>query len=136
LALAAKVEAEETIRESKPGKATAQVLRGVAWSALFAREFTKALTDSERAHAIFPDDLGPETNRAYALMFLERKEAKALYLANKGKRMSGQDSRLWEHVIVKDFAELRQAGLTHPMMAHIEKELGVSPDGSADIGRR
>jgi TPR repeat protein len=137
LALAAKVEAEETIRESKPGKATAQVLNGVAWSALFAREFTKALTDSERAHALLPDDLVPETNRAHALMFLEREEeAKALYLANKGKRMSGQDSRLWEHVIVKDFAELRQAGLTHPMMADIEKELGVSPDGSADIGRR
>jgi hypothetical protein len=35
--------------------------------------------------------------------------------------------RLWEHVIAEDFAEFRKAGLTHPMVADIEKELGVSP---------
>jgi hypothetical protein len=29
-------------------------------------------------------------------------------------------------VLVEDFAEFRKAGLTHPMMAEIEKELGVS----------
>jgi hypothetical protein len=61
-------------------------------------------------------------------MFLERgEEAKALYLAHKGEPVSGQDGELWERVIVEDFAELRKAGLTHPMMADIEKELGVSP---------
>ena len=137
LASAAKVETEETIREGKPGKDTAQVLHGVAWLALFAREFTKALTDSERALALLPDHLGPETNRAHALMFLEREEeAKALYLANLGKRMSGQDSRLWEHVIVKDFAALRQAGLTHPMMADIEEELGVLTNSNSGIDQR
>ena len=60
-------------------------------------------------------------------MFLGReKEARALYLAYKGKPVSEQDDRLWERVIVEDFAELRKAGLTHPMMADIEKELGVS----------
>ena len=40
--------------------------------------------------------------------------------------MSEQDSKLWERVIADDFAEFRKAGLTHPMMADIEKELGVS----------
>ena len=29
--------------------------------------------------------------------------------------------------IVEDFAQLRKAGLTHPIMADVEKELGVSP---------
>jgi hypothetical protein len=68
-----------------------------------------------------------ETNRAHALMFLERGEqAKALYLAHKGKPLSEQDDRLWERVIADDFAEFRKAGLTHPMMADIEKGLGVS----------
>ena len=38
-----------------------------------------------------------------------------------------QTTRLWERVIADDFAEFRKAGLTHPMMADIEKELGVSP---------
>ena len=100
----------------------------MAWYALFAREFTKALTAADRAHALLPDDLAIETDRAHALMFLERREeSNALYLAHKGKPLSEQDARLWERVIADDFAEFRKAGLTHPMMADIEKELGVSP---------
>ena len=62
-------------------------------------------------------------------MFLgNEKESKAVYLTYKGKPMSGPDGLLWERVIVEDFAEFRKGGLTHPMMADIEKELGVSPD--------
>jgi TPR repeat protein len=126
-ALAAKVEAVETKREGKPGKETAQALTSVAWHALFAREYTKALTVSDRAHALLPDNLLIETNRAHALMFLERSEdAQALYLAHKGEPMTEQDSQLWERAIAADFAEFRKVGLTHPMMVDIEKELGVS----------
>jgi hypothetical protein len=67
------------------------------------------------------------TNRAHALMFLGRGEdSKALYLAHKGKPLTEQDARLWESIIVEDFAEFRKAGLTHSMMADIEKELGVA----------
>jgi TPR repeat protein len=126
--LALKVEEVETKREGKPSEETAQALEVVAWYALFAREFTKALTVADRAHALLPDDLGIETRRAHALMFVDyREECKALYLAHRGKAMSGQDERLWERAIAEDFAEFRKAGLTHPMMAEIEKELGVSP---------
>jgi TPR repeat protein len=71
-ALAAKVEAEETKREGKPGEKTAMELYDVAWYALLTREFTKALTFADRAHALRPDDLGTEINGAHALMFLER----------------------------------------------------------------
>jgi hypothetical protein len=113
----------------KPGEETAQALLSVAWYALFAREFTKTLTVSDRAHALFPDDLAIETNRAHALMFIGRgEESRALYLAYKGKAVSGhgQHGKLWERVIVEDFAELRKAGLTHLMMADVEKELDVS----------
>jgi hypothetical protein len=53
-------------------------------------------------------------------------EAKALYFAHKGKPVSEDDNKSWEQVIAEDFAELGKAGLTHPMMADIEKELGVS----------
>ena len=127
-ALAAKVEVVETEREGKPGEETAQALNSVAWYALFAREFTKALTVADRARALFRDDLMIETNRVHALMFVGRgEESKALYLAHKGNPLSKQDARLWERIIVEDFAEFRKAGLTHPMMADIEKELGVSP---------
>ena len=127
VAWAAKVEAEEMKREGKLGKQTAELLNLVAWHALLAREFTTALTVADRAHALFPDDLAMETNRAHALMFLEREEeSKALYLAHKGEPLSEQGSRLWERGIVEDFAEFSKAGLTHPMMVDIEKELGVS----------
>jgi hypothetical protein len=53
--------------------------------------------------------------------------AKTLYLVYDGKVLSEQDPRLWERAIAEDFAEFRKAGLTHPVMADIEKELGVSP---------
>jgi TPR repeat protein len=126
-ALAAKVEAAEIKRDGKPGDETAQALNEVAWYAMLAREFAKALAVSDRAHALLPDELAIEFNRAHALMFLERGEdTKALYLAHKGKPVSEQDARLWENVIAEGFAEFRKVGLTHPMMADIEKELGIS----------
>jgi tetratricopeptide (TPR) repeat protein len=125
-ALAAKEEAAETERGGQPGEATGRALVGVARYALFAGEFTKALTVADRAHALQSDDLKTESYRAHALMFLERGEdSKALYLAHKGTSLWG--TQLWERAIADDFAELRKAGLTHPMMADIEKELGVSP---------
>jgi hypothetical protein len=36
------------------------------------------------------------------------------------------EGQVWERVIADDFAEFRKAGLTHPMMADVEKDLGVS----------
>jgi TPR repeat protein len=126
-AFAAKLEAQETKRDGKPGEETAGALTGVIWYALFAKDFTKALTVADHAHTLFPNNLMIETNRAHALMFMRHdKEAKALYLDHKGQRMSGEDDRLWEHVIGQDFAEFRKAGLTHPMMADVEKKLGIS----------
>jgi TPR repeat protein/energy-coupling factor transporter ATP-binding protein EcfA2 len=122
---AAEKEAVETKRDGKAGEGTASALGEVAWCALFAREYERALAVAERAHALIPDDLQIESNRAHALMFLGRQEeAKALYLAYKGKRLSDKGS--WGRAIADDFAEFRKSGLMHPMMAEIEKELGVS----------
>jgi len=124
-AFAAKTEADETKRDGKPGEETAEQLSQITWYALFAREFPKALAVADRAHALFPDHLLIESNRAHALMFTEHAvEGKALYLAYKGKSIKG--SKLWERAIADDFAKFQKAGLTHPMMADIEKELGIS----------
>jgi TPR repeat protein len=126
-AFAAKVEAGETKRDGKPGRQTASELNWLLWYALVAKEFTKALTVADRAHALFPNNLAIESARAHALMFMGRgDEAKALYLAHEGERVSDQDNKLWERVIGEDFAELRKADVTHPMMADVEKELGIS----------
>jgi TPR repeat protein len=122
----ANVEAEETKRDGEPGEQTETELNRVVWCALFAKEFTKALTVAERAHALFPDDLSIETNRAHALMFMGHdEEAKALYLIHKGEVIKA-DNKLWEQIIAEDFAKFGKAGLTHPMMADIEKETGIS----------
>jgi TPR repeat protein len=132
-AFATKVEAEETKRDGKPGEQVATELSQVEWYALFAKQFTKALTVADRAHTLFPTNLLIETNRAHALMFVGREdEAKALYLAHKGELVSGAANGegaadiLWEQGVADDFAEFRKAGLTHPMMAAVEKELGIS----------
>jgi hypothetical protein len=46
---------------------------------------------ADRAHALLSDDLTIDTNRAHALIFVGRgEESKALYLAHKGKPVSGQ----------------------------------------------
>jgi hypothetical protein len=100
----------------------------VAWYALLAREFKKALIVSDRAHALLPDAIRIEANRAHALMFLgRRKESRALYLAHKGEPVLGLGSQRWEDALAEDFAEFRKAGLMPPMLADIEKELGVPP---------
>jgi len=124
--LAAQTEKQETEQQGKSAAETARALNGVTWYAVFAREFDKALSAADRAHALLPDDLTIEGNRAYALMFLGRgDEAQALYLAHKGERFP-EDNKPWEQVIAEDFDQFRKAGLTHPMMDDIEKQLGVA----------
>jgi hypothetical protein len=126
-ASAAKREVIETKLHGKPGEQTAGELQQVTWYALFAKDYMKVLVVADRAHTLSPNNLWIETNRAHALMFMGRgDEAKVLYLAHKGQRMSDKDDRSWESVIGQDFADFRKAGLTHPMMADIEKELGIS----------
>jgi len=116
------------VGEGRASKETRNALINMAWYALRVRNFTKALTLADHAHALFSDDLMVEPNRAHALMFIERgDEAKALYFAHRGQLMSEADNRTWERVITDDFAELRKSGLTHPMMADVEKEFGSSP---------
>jgi TPR repeat protein len=125
--LAAKVETEETNSDGKPGEQTAVALSGVIWFALFAKEFTKAPAVADRAHALFPNSLAIESNRALALMFTGHdEEAKALYLAHKGELVSETDNKSWEQTIAEDFTKFRKAGLTSPMMADVENELGIS----------
>jgi TPR repeat protein len=136
-AFAAKVEANETKFDGKPGPGTARTLGTLTWYALFAKEFTKALTVAERAHALLPDSLAIDVIWAHALMFMAHdEEAKQLYFAHKGDVIrpdkeaiipdNRSDNKTWERSIADDFADFRKAGLTHPIMADIENELGIS----------
>src|SRR5262249_39569357 len=84
------VETQEVKSTGKPGSATARALGGnVAWHALFDRDFARALAATERARMLAPDQIGYDTNRAHALLFLKRtREATDLYLVHKGKMVT------------------------------------------------
>ena len=118
--MSAESEAEETKRLGKPGPQTANVWGNTSWYALFARNFAAALAAAERALSIAPALFWIETNRAHAMMFLDRiDDARAIYLGNRGREIAGQGP--WEKVIVADFAEFRRMKMNHPLMVEIER---------------
>jgi TPR repeat protein len=112
---------------NETGPEAAQGLESVARNLLQAKQFTNALILADRAHALRPNSAVIDAVRAHALMFMgQNEEAKAFYRAHKGEPVREMNNRLWEQIIAEDFAEFRKAGLTNPMMADIEKELGIS----------
>jgi TPR repeat protein len=121
-ARAAGVEDAEVKQGGKPGQQTARILQNIAWRALFVRDFAKALDASSRSMLLDPDGgVTSDVNRAHALMFLGRtEEARALYSKHKGERLGQGGDQLWDTIIVEDFAQLRKAGLEHPLMAEVE----------------
>ncbi len=132
-ALAVDIERAEMAAAGKPGVQSAGALGTLAWYALFARKFDEALAVSERAVPLAPDLPWIKTNRAHALLFLGRvDEARALYLAHKGKRMSQDDDKTWEDVIAEDFEAMRKAGLDHPAFVHILAALEIDSSVSRD----
>jgi TPR repeat protein len=122
-------DALETKTLHKPGGLTAEALAKLSWYGLFARQYARALDGSERAIKLNPNNLVPVATQAHALMLLGRiDEAKAIYLAHRGETLK---NKKWEQVISEDFAQLRQAGITQPMMAEIETTLSGQPTSTA-----
>ncbi len=120
------IESDETAHDGKPGDGTAGALGELSWQALFARDFVKAQSAAERALSINAGLLWIETNRAHALLFLGREdEARALYLAHKGRRMPDSPGMVWEHVIIEDFNILRAAGIQHAQIPRLIELLRV-----------
>lgn len=120
--LVADTEKAETASVGSPGVMTAIELGDLSWHALLARKFGEALAAAERGLSLAPQEAWIETNRAHALLLLGRvDEARALYLARKGKRLSG--GRLWEVVIREDFDALRKASIEHPAFIEIEASM-------------
>jgi len=96
----------------------------LAYKCVLARNFARALEASDLVISLSPDQIWLHTNRAHALMFLGRvEEARALYLRYRGGKM--QNGKPWETVVLEDFGEMRNAGLTHPLMDEIEKRFAA-----------
>ncbi|MFL6796015.1 MAG: tetratricopeptide repeat protein [Xanthobacteraceae bacterium] len=122
-AIAAQAEQDEIASDKRAGPTTASRLSSVSWSAVFAEDFNRALTAAERALELSPGTLWIIMNRAHALMFLGRaEEARAVYLRYRDQQ-NVQGTKSWRTVLLEDFAELREAGLTRPLMTEIEEKL-------------
>jgi tetratricopeptide (TPR) repeat protein len=98
---------------------------GLAFKFILVRNFATALEAVDEAVSLGPKQIWLYTNRAHALMFLDRvDEARALYLKYRGQQRihsGGDKDKSWEAAILEDFAEFKKAGLTHPLMQEIEK---------------
>ncbi len=94
----------------------------LSYRLVLAGKFASALQAAEQAITLAPDMIWLYSNRAHALMFLDRTdEARVLYLQYRGQK-NVEEQKSWETVIVDDFAKLRKAGLSRPLMDEIEKQ--------------
>ena len=85
--------------------------------------FKWALECTDEALAAHPNSVVLNINRAHALMCLGRlDEAQAIYLRYCGKKMPPR-GKSCDNFILQGFAQLRQVGLSHPLMDDIEKGL-------------
>jgi tetratricopeptide (TPR) repeat protein len=93
----------------------------IAYNFILAHNFVEALEASNQAISLAPEAIWLYTNRAHALMFLNRTdEARVLYLKYRDMKNVVCD-RSWEASVLEDFTELRKAGLTDPLMDEIER---------------
>jgi tetratricopeptide (TPR) repeat protein len=97
----------------------------LAYRFILARNFASALEASDLVISLAPDTIWLRTNRAHALMFLGRvDEARAVYFRYRGEKIV-QNGKPWETGVLEDFAELRKAGLTHPLMDEIKERFAA-----------
>ncbi len=103
----------------------------VGYRFLVAHEFAKGLEAAEQAISLAPGGMvWLYGHRAHSLMLLDRTdEARALYLRYRDEKNvfdqpPEQQARWtsWQRFILKEFTELRQAGLENPLMGEIEKQ--------------
>jgi len=99
----------------------------VSYELVLARDFANALQAADQSIALAPGTIWLYSGRAYALMFLGRtEEARTLFLKYRGQQDGMSKGELWEKTILGDFADLRKAGLTDPLMDEIERTLSSS----------
>jgi tetratricopeptide (TPR) repeat protein len=99
----------------------------LAYNFVLDRNFAIALECADQVISLTPGQIWLYSNRAHALMFLGRgDEAKAIYVRYRGEQRVAAD-KSWGTIILGDFAELRQAKLTHPLMDEIEALFASRP---------
>ncbi len=104
----------------RPGKLTAEYLASLAWYAIHAKAFERAVVVSERAATLTSEAPWMTSTRAHSYMFANRTaEAKSLFLSLSD---TNSTARYGAEKIRGEFQTLRQSGLTHPLMLEMETE--------------
>lgn len=92
-------------------------LLSLSWYQLMARRYADALETTEEGLRLDPELLEFQTNRAHALLLLDRREeAFAIYRANVGKPLAAEP---WEKGILDDLDKLEKAGISDPAFAQV-----------------
>jgi tetratricopeptide (TPR) repeat protein len=101
----------------------------MAYVFVLAHDFAKALEAADQAISLAPEKIWIHANRAYALTFLGRvDEARTLYLRYRGMEDAG-GGKSWQEIVLADIAEMRKAGLAHPLMDEVEEVFARSKTG-------
>jgi tetratricopeptide (TPR) repeat protein len=115
-AAAAKDEQKASELDPKNGR----YYSNLGWCELFNRKPRESITASLKALKLSPDDpVMIKGNLAHAYLFNNQFEkAKAIYLENKDAKL--RDGRTFSQVVLDDFKEFQEAGITHPDMEKIK----------------
>jgi tetratricopeptide (TPR) repeat protein len=111
------------IEQQRNLRSSIEMIGDLAYTFILAHNFAKALEAADLVISASPGTILLHTYRARALMFLGRvDEARALYVRYRNEK-NVQNGKSWETLVLEDFARLRKAGLSHPLMGEIEQRL-------------
>jgi tetratricopeptide (TPR) repeat protein len=106
------------------------VFNDISYYYLLGGHFQQALDSANLATSIDPQHISYLANQADALMLLGRTDdARTIYLAHRGQEVSEKKS--WEADVLGDFADLRKAGFTNPLMDEMEAAFAAPKPGPA-----
>ncbi len=108
------------------------VLIDLCWLHLLQDQFKEAINVANKYFELNNGVDIQVTKVAHALLFLGKyKEAESIYIKNKGIKIS-EDGKTFDDVILEEFDELEQHGITNPDVAKIRKLLNHHTDSKIE----
>jgi tetratricopeptide (TPR) repeat protein len=112
----------KTAPGQQKGRDLADELGSLAWYQLLSRRPAEALKSSEASLQLEPGSLWVETNRAHALLLMDRAdEAMALYRKHIGKPIRPDSKKQWVDVILNDLDEFDRLGWKDSRLRDVRK---------------
>ncbi|MGH7944229.1 MAG: hypothetical protein ACREF9_04375 [Opitutaceae bacterium] len=103
-------------------KALQENYTNTAWAFLLAQRPNEAIAAASKGVELDPTENSLKINLAHGYLLTDQFEkASAIYLENKNVKLP--DGRGFVQIVLKDFKDLREAGVTHPDMKRIERLL-------------